>query len=121
MNESLNILISKLNRQLNEFDVHLHTVRHQKQELELHFQQIEERINQPVSNSLIVNPVSEINWLNFITQQQEKKEVVTLDLKNCQDLENKLEEKITRVQKELKMIEHYLEREEMHQKKRALG
>jgi len=101
MNESLNILISKLNRQLNEFDVHLHTVRHQKQELELHFQQIEERINQPVSNSLIVNPVSEINWLNFITQQ--------------------LEEKITRVQKELKMIEHYLEREEKHQKKRALG
>ncbi|MCW8399926.1 hypothetical protein OQJ26_14125 [Legionella sp. PATHC038] len=119
MNKSLVSLINKLNKQFNDLDLHLHAVQHQKQELEHQIQHIEEQINQIVPNSLSMNPEIEINWLNFLMQQQEKKEAMTLDLKNCQELQSKLHEKITRVKMELKMIEHYLQREENPQKKRA--
>ncbi|CAM3154312.1 Uncharacterised protein [Legionella steigerwaltii] len=114
MNESLSSLINKLNRQFHELDLHLQTVQHQKQELVQQIQQIEKQINQTVPNSLTMNPAVEINWLNFIMQQQEKKEATTLELKNYFALENKLKEKITRVKMELKMIENYLQREEIH-------
>lgn len=43
-----------------------------------------------------------------------------MDLKNYQDIENKLKEKIKRVKIELNMLMHYLEREETNQKKRFL-
>lgn len=119
MNKSLVGLINKLNKQFNDLDLHLHAVQHQKQELEHQIQHIEEQIDQIVPNSLTVNPEIEINWLNFVMQQQEKKEAMTLDLKNCHELESKLNEKINRVKMELKMIEHYLKREENPQKRRA--
>ncbi|AWN74605.1 hypothetical protein LEAN103870_14145 [Legionella anisa] len=120
MNKSLTTLMSKLNEQLNELNLNVHTVLRKKQEFEQQIQQIEERINQTTPGSLTINPTIEINRLNFITQQQEKKEALILDLKNYQDIENKLKEKIKRVKIELNMLMHYLEREETNQKKRFL-
>ncbi|MCW8407816.1 hypothetical protein OQJ13_02390 [Legionella sp. PATHC035] len=119
MNKSLVCLINKLNKQFNDLDLHLHAVQHQKQELEHQIQHIEEQIDQTIPNSLTMNPEIEINWLNFVMQQQERKEAMTRDLKNCHELESKLNEKITRVKMELKTIEHYLQREADHPKKRA--
>ncbi|HHT0593585.1 TPA: hypothetical protein ACTXXA_001505 [Legionella anisa] len=120
MNKSLTTLMSKLNEQLNELNLNVHTVVHNKQEFEQQIQQIEERINQTNPSSLTINPTIEINRLNFITQQQERKEALILDLKNYQDIENKLKEKIKRVETELNMLMHYLEREETNKKKRSL-
>lgn len=116
MNKSLTTLLSKLNSQRNELDSNLSAAQHKRQELEYQIQQIEEQINQTGPNSLIINPAIEINRLNFITQQQEKKEAATRELKNNQEIENKLKEKINRVAMELKMLAHYLEREESNQK-----
>ncbi|WP_454781047.1 hypothetical protein [Legionella sp. WA2022007384] len=120
MNPSLTSLIDKLNRQLHELDLDLYSAQCKKQELEEQIQHIEEQVNES-THSLIVNPVTEISWLNFITQQQEKKEAITLDLKNYQDIENKLKEKIKRTKMELKMLANYLERRPTNQQKSSLG
>ncbi|MCW8443364.1 hypothetical protein OQJ05_04765 [Fluoribacter gormanii] len=117
MNQSLTSLIDKLNRQLQELDLNLFATQFKQHELEQQIQQIKEHINQTSTNSLTINPVTEINWLNFITQQQEKIEAITLDLKNHQDIENKLKDKIKRIKMELKMLENYLERQQTNQMK----
>ncbi len=116
MNKSLTTLMSKLNSQRHELDSNLSAAQHKRQELVYQIQQIEEQINQTGPNSLTINPAIEINRLNFITQQQEKKEAATRELKNNQEIENKLKEKSKRVAMELKMLAHYLEREESNQK-----
>ncbi len=110
----------KLNEQLNELNLNLDTALHKKQELGQQIHQIEELINQTNSSSLTINPAIEINRLNVITQQQEKKETIILDLKNYQDIENKLKQKIKRIKMELNMLMHYLEREQTAQKKGSL-
>ncbi|HHF7374385.1 hypothetical protein [Legionella bozemanae] len=117
MNKSLTTLMSKLNKQLNELNLNLDATLHKKQEFAQQIQQIEELINQTSSSSLTINPTIEINRLNVMTQQQERKDAITLDLKNYQEIENKLKEKIKRVTMELNMLMHYLEREETNQKK----
>ncbi|KTD04270.1 hypothetical protein [Fluoribacter gormanii] len=117
MNQSLTSLIDKLNRQLQELDLNLFATQFKQHELEQQIQQIKEHINQKSTNSLTINPVTEINWLNFITQQQEKIEAITLDLKNLQDIENKLKDKIKRIKMELKMLANYLERQQTNQMK----
>lgn len=117
MNQSLTSLIDKLNRQLQELDLNLFATQFKQHELEQQIQQIKEHINQTSTNSLTINPVTEINWLNFITQQQEKIEAITLDLKNHQDIENKLKDKIKRIKMELKMLANYLERQQTNQMK----
>ncbi|PWY54986.1 hypothetical protein DGG96_14385 [Legionella qingyii] len=121
MNQSLTSLIDKLNRQLLELDLNLYTTQCKNQELKQQIQQIEEHINQTSTNSLNINPVAEINWLNFITQQQEKREAITRDLKNHRDIENKLKDKIKRIKMELKMLANYLERQQTNQMKSSLG
>ncbi|KTD41002.1 hypothetical protein [Legionella parisiensis] len=120
MNKSLTTLMIKLNEQLNELNLNLDTALHKKQELGQQIHQIEELINQTNSSSLTINPAIEINRLNVITQQQEKKETIILDLKNYQDIENKLKQKIKRIKMELNMLMHYLEREQTAQKKGSL-
>ncbi|MCW8471792.1 hypothetical protein OQJ19_14215 [Fluoribacter gormanii] len=117
MNQSLTSLIDKLNRQLRELDLNLFATQFKQHELEQQIQQTKEHINQKSTNSLTINPVTEINWLNFITQQQEKIEAITLDLKNLQDIENKLKDKIKRIKMELKMLANYLERQQTNQMK----
>lgn len=112
--------MSKLNKQLNELNLNLDATLHKKQEFAQQIQQIEELINQTSSSSLTINPTIEINRLNVMTQQQERKDAITLALKNYQEIENKLKEKIKRVTMELNMLMHYLEREETKQKKRSL-
>lgn len=117
MNQSLTALHTKLNWQINELSLHLHatekesvTVRHQIEELE-------QQINQTCISPLIINPELEINKLNFLTQQQEKKDELTMILKNHQAVETKLKDKLQRVNTELKMLERYIERERLdHQR-----
>ncbi|WP_454783955.1 hypothetical protein [Legionella sp. WA2024007413] len=120
MNQPLTFLIDKLNKQLHELDLNLHAAQCKKQEFEQQIQNIEEQIDQTQTNSRLVNPASEINWLNFIIQQQEKKESITLDLKNYRDVENKLKEKINRIKMELNMLTNYLHRQSTNEQKSSL-
>lgn len=112
MNQPLNALMSKLNWQLNELNLHLHESQTQSQSLTAQIQAIDGLINQARPKSLVINPELEMNRLNFMTQEANKKDELSAELKNHQDVESKLKEKIQRVKTELKMLEKYLEREE---------
>lgn len=116
MNQPLNALLTKLNWQLNELNLNLHEAQNQSQAVTQKIHEVAEGMNQAGLTSLVINPDLEINRLNFLTQQQERKEALTNTLKNHQELENKLNDKIQRVKTELKMLEKYLAREESCQK-----
>lgn len=116
MNPSLNALTTKLNWQLNELHLHLQEAQNQAQAVMQQMQKIDEQIGHAKLNSLLINPDLEINRLNFVMQQQEKKEILAAQMKSHQDLEHKLEEKIQRLKTELKMLEKYMAREELIQK-----
>lgn len=112
MNQPLNALMSKLNWQLNELNLHLHEAQTQSQSLTNKIQAIDEHLNQARPKSLVINPELEMSRLNFATQEANKKDELITELKNHQDVEDKLKEKIQRVKTELKMLEKYLKREE---------
>lgn len=111
MNKSLKALMSKLNWQLNELNLHLHAAQSQVHALSAQIQTIEQQLNQARPKSLLINPELEMSRLNFVTQEANKKEELSAELKNHQDRENNLKERIQRVKTELKMLEKYLERE----------
>jgi predicted nucleic acid-binding Zn-ribbon protein len=112
MNQPLNALMRKLNWQLNELNLHLHESQTQSQSLTEQIQEIDDHINQARPKPLVINPDLEMSRLNFMTQEANKKDELSAELKNHQDVESKLKEKIQRVKTELKMLEKYLEREE---------
>ncbi len=112
MNQPLNALMRKLNWQLNELNLHLHESQTQSQSLTEQIQAIDDHINQARPKPLVINPDLEMSRLNFMTQEANKKDELSAELKNHQDVESKLKEKIQRVKTELKMLEKYLEREE---------
>lgn len=113
MNQSLTALMTRLNWQNNELSVHLQAVENESQLVRKQIKDLEEKINQSCISSLIINPDLEINRLNFLTQQQEKKDELLMILKNHQALEQKLKDKLQRVKTELKMLEQYIEREQL--------
>lgn len=115
MNRSLTVLATKLNQQLDDLNVHLHVAQNQIQALDQHIQHIEEQINQTEFNPSLINPKAEINRLSFLIKQQEKKEELSMAIKNYCHLENKLKEKIERVTLELKQLQNYLERHKEHE------
>ncbi len=112
MNKSLSALMTKLNWQLNELNLQLHETQNQLQKVRQEMEALDEQIQQAGVNSLIINPDFEINRLNFITQQHEKKEELNMTLKQHQDTEKNVQEKMQRIKTELKMLEKYLEREQ---------
>lgn len=116
MNKSLNALMTKLNWQLNELNLHLHEAQNQIQQVTQHIQAIDEHIDKARMNSLVINPELEISRLNFVTQQQEEKDDLSTALKNHQDVEKKLNDKIQRLKTELKMLEKYVQRDALSQK-----
>lgn len=116
MNKSLNALMTKLNWQLNELNLHLHEAQNQIKQLTQQIQAIDEHIDKARMNSLVINPELEISRLNFVTQQQEQKDDLFTALKNHQEVEKKLNDKIQRLKIELKMLEKYMEREAASQK-----
>lgn len=112
MNKSLFALMTKLNWQLNALNLQLHEVQDQLQRVRQEMAARDEQIQQAGVNSLTINPDFEINRLNFITQQQEQKEKLNMTLKQHQDTEQAVQEKMQRIKTELKMLEKYLEREQ---------
>jgi flagellar biosynthesis chaperone FliJ len=115
MNKSLNALMTKLNWQLNELNAQLLTEQNGINALQVKITEIEEVIQRSGFNSLMINPELEINRLNFITQQHERRDTLHSQQKNHQEIAAKLQEKIQRINTELKMLEKYLEREQKAQ------
>ncbi|MFJ1268016.1 hypothetical protein ACD661_05565 [Legionella lytica] len=112
MNKSLSALMTKLNWQLNALNLQLHEIQDQLQQVRQEMEALDEQIQQAGVTSLIINPDFEINRLNFITQQQEQKEELNMTLKQHQDTEHAVQEKMQRIKTELRMLEKYLEREQ---------
>lgn len=112
MNQSLSALMTRLTWQNNELTIHLQAA---EQESFIVMQQIKE-LEQKTEHSCIpphiINPELEINKLNFLTQQQEKKEELLMILRNHQALITKLKDKLQRIKTELKMLEQYVAREQ---------
>lgn len=73
MNQSLTALMTKLNWQLNELHSQLHETQNQLHKVRQEIEALDEQIQQAGINSLTINPDFEINRLNFITQQHEKR------------------------------------------------
>ena len=112
MNQSLTALMTRLTWQNNELSIHLQAAETESQTVLQQIQVLEQKINESCIASVNINPELEINKLNFLTQQQEKKEELLMILKNHQALEAKLKDKLLRIKTELKMLEQYMEREE---------
>lgn len=117
MNKPLTALTTKLTWQLNILYEQFQVVQNQIHELEQQLQSLETQIKNAYPVSIIINPELEMNRLNFIVQQGEKKVELTDRLKNKQYEENILKEKIQRIKTELKILENYIEREELSKKK----
>lgn len=109
MNTSLNALLIKLNAQKNDLTYELSAC----EAVSLHIKQqlvdLETTLNQSAKGSLLINPEFEINRLNFLTQEQDKKQALEIQLKQQQDLEARLLDKVLRIKTELKLLERYLE------------
>ncbi|KTD51319.1 hypothetical protein [Legionella quateirensis] len=112
MSQTLTALMTRLTWQNNELSIHLQAAENESRIVMQQIQELEHLINQSCIASISINPDLEINKLNFLTQQQEKKEELLMILKNHQALEAKLKDKLLRIKTELKMLEHYMEREE---------
>ena len=115
MNQSLNALMTKLNWQQNELTLHVQAAESESLKVVQQLKDLEQKLNQSCVAPLIINPEFEINRLNYITQQHEKKEELEMILKSHQALETKLKDKLQRIKTELKMLEKYLEREKRKQ------
>lgn len=111
MNHSLTALMTKLTWQYNELGAHLQAAERESFKVTQQLQELEQKLNQSCVAPIIINPDFEINRLNFITQQHEKKEELAMNLKTHQTLETTLKDKVQRVKTELKMLEKYLDRE----------
>ena len=116
MNQSLKALMAKLNWQYSELHMNLKALEQDSLNVIQKIEQLAHDINQSFTSPLNIIPELEINKLNFITQQQEKKEELIMLLKNHQTLEKKLGDKIQRIKMEQKMLELYIEREQKKQK-----
>jgi chromosome segregation ATPase len=108
--------MTKLTWQLNDLTLHLQATQEQSQKIMQQMHELEQQLTHAGASPLIINPEFEINKLNFLTQQHEKKDELAAVLRNHQTLENKLKDKQQRVKTELKMLEKYLVREESKQK-----
>ena len=117
MNQLLNALMTKLTWQENELTNHLQAAENESLLLITQMQEIEEQLNKSCVAPQRINPEFEINRLNFITQQHEQNDSLVLDLKNKQILEIKLKDKLLRVKTEIKMLQRYLKRELITQRK----
>lgn len=115
MNQSLTALHTKLNWQISELSMHLQVAEKESVAVMQQIEALEQQINQTCISPLIINPELEINKLNFLTQQQERKDELVMILKNHRVVEAKLKEKLQRVNTELKMLERYMEREHLAQ------
>lgn len=111
MNPSLKALMTKLTWQKNELSMQLKAIEEEINTLKQMLFAVEQTLSQASSSSLIINPEFEINRLNFITHHHEEKEQVEQALKDELHKELQVKDKIRRVSTELKMLEHYIERE----------
>jgi chromosome segregation ATPase len=116
MNPSLTALMTRLKWQNNELSFHLHSAEEEMHRITLHIKEMDQRIEHSCISSLIINPELEINKLNFLTQQHEKKNELLLVLKNQQDLITQLKDKVQRIKTEQKMLERYMERQQQEYK-----
>lgn len=112
MSQTLTALMTRLNWQNNELSIHLQAAENESRIVMQQIQELEYTINQSCITSMSINPELEINKLNFLTQQQEKKDELVMILKNHQALEAKLKDKLLRIKTEIKMLEQYMEREQ---------
>jgi len=116
MNHSLSALMTKLKWQQNDLIAQINILEKQAQIVRQQIQEVEEQIDKASINPLIVLPEFEINRLNFITQQQDKKEGLLATLRNHNALQSTLNAKLHRIKTEINMLEKYLQREDLTHK-----
>jgi hypothetical protein len=112
MNQSLSALLTRLTWQNNELAIHLQAAEQESLIVIQQIKELEQKIEHSCIPPRIINPELEINKLNFLTQQQEKKEELLMILRNHQALITKLKDKLQRIRTELKMLEQYVAREQ---------
>jgi hypothetical protein len=120
MNKTLTALMTKLNWQQNDLNLHLKAAEHESHLLIQDIQALEASMHPSCPTSLRINPEVEMSKLNFLTQQHAKKEELSILLKEKQTIEMKLKDKLQRIKTELKMLEKYSEREQLSQKEQQL-
>ncbi|WP_298626864.1 hypothetical protein [uncultured Legionella sp.] len=120
MNQSLSALMTRLTWQNNELATHLQAAEQESLIVMKEIKELEQNIEQYYISPLIINPELEINKLNFLTQQQDRKDELLIILKNHQELIAKLTGKLQRIKIELKMLEQYIEREQQTHKEQLL-
>ena len=111
MNPSLVALMTKLNWQKNALTLELQKAEQDSQNLYEQINNLDRTVHQAYNSSMGIIPELEINRLNFITQQQERKGKFNSLFKNNQALEQKLRDKLLRINTELKMLEKYTNKE----------
>lgn len=112
MNQSLSALMTRLTWQNNELTIHLQAAEQESLIVMQQIKELEQNLEHSSIPPRIINPELEINKLNFLTQQQEKKEELMMILRNHQAVITKLKDKLQRIKTELKMLEQYTEREQ---------
>ncbi len=129
--QPLTALLFKLTHQRDELHLHWQQLNREIEQVQVQLKEVEQKINQAYStgsskqfSAEFINPELEINRLNFLIQQQEQRDILLAQLKTQQATEQLLMEKKQRISTELKMLSHYLERQQqtamaMERKKEA--
>ncbi len=118
MSTALSALMTKLAWQRDELQTHLHTVEEEFIKVKQQLEEIEQKVSQSSARySVEINPEFEMTRFNFITQLQNQKDELAEVLKNQEDLATQLSDKLLRVKTELRVLEKYLEKEQVHQRK----
>lgn len=112
MNSKLKALMTQLTWQARALEMNLQACRKRGFELENDIKAIEEKSHQNHTYlNLVINPELEISRLHFLLKLQDKKQQCLLDLKEQEDLEKQIEEKVLRLKIEIKAIEKHLHKE----------
>lgn len=113
MSKILKALMTQLNWQSNEFKTQLDLIATETQAIKTQIEKIKLNLNQSSWVSPHIHPELEINRLNFMTKEYEKKESLLLQLKEQSSLEDRVKEKLQEVKRQLKMLENYQQRAQL--------
>ncbi|MDI9817552.1 MULTISPECIES: hypothetical protein [unclassified Legionella] len=121
MRGSLLALMNKLTWQLNDLVQELHSIDEQYTTLQTALLNTKQQVDNACSTPAIINPEQEIIRLNFIIQQQQKYEKLTIEIKAIESQRTQLQARQLRLNTELKMLEKYQERQSALTRQKLAG
>ncbi|ARG96959.1 hypothetical protein [Legionella micdadei] len=111
MNKTLLALMNKLSWQLNEVKQLSQAVDEEQRTIEKTLDDLHQQIHKAYATPAIINPEQEIARLNFIIQQQQKYDNLSIKNKELNTKLSQLYDRKVRLQIELKMLEKYQEKQ----------